>query len=154
MTTLRKTLVPASAVLLFIVGCSDGGFSLNYYEPRPVVHSRPVRAHITHVCTHDCHDHYWDGRRVVTLHGRHRHSSHCGHHWDGSRWIVSAKISKGHKSGHVKTRKARRHIHTHGAHCGCAYDRHGHKWIVVHEGHVHGPNCGHVRVQGRWSIRF
>lgn len=111
MATFRKTLVLPSAALLFIAGCSGGSLSLNYYEPHPVVHTRPVYAQVAHVCTHGCNDHYWDGHHVVTLHGRHRHSAHCGHHWNGSHWIVSAKISKRHKPLKFKTRKARRHNH-------------------------------------------
>jgi len=153
--TQRKMLLPAAIAWSFVAGCSGGSLSLNYYEPRPVVYSRPVYVREHHICSHDCHDHYWDGHGVVVLRDRHRHGPGCGHYWDGSHWTVSARISK---NGHdaevaVRPQKARRIVHNHGPHCGCAYDRRGNKWIVVQEGHRHGPGCGHVLIEGRWSIR-
>jgi len=31
-------------------------------------------------------------------------------------------------------------------------DRRGSKWLMIAKGHVHGPGCGHVHVDGRWCV--
>jgi hypothetical protein len=38
------------------------------------------------VCGHHCHEHYWDGGRVVVMKG-HVHGPGCGHDWNGRYWI-------------------------------------------------------------------
>ena len=48
--------------------------------------SRPVR----HVCTRDCHHHYYDGSRIIEL-PRHRHGPGCGHVWNGRYWVTGAE---------------------------------------------------------------
>ena len=44
----------------------------------------------THVCTPDCHEHYYDGEKLVILRG-HRHGPGCGHVWNGKYWVPGQK---------------------------------------------------------------
>ncbi len=46
-----------------------------------------IRKRPTHVCSRSCHNHLFDGSRVITL-DNHRHGRTCGHSWDGTHWIV------------------------------------------------------------------
>ncbi len=167
--------IPAAMCL----GCNGGSLSLAYHDSHHVVepvHVRPVhvdiveRPHVsvTHVCTHDCHNHYWNGAKRVVLARGHRHGANCGHHWSGKRWVVvaargahRARTHGGHGRGghdrdvHIRGPRGRSvHVkHTHGHRCGCAFDSHHKKWIVIGTGHVHRRGCGHVFIGGRWSIR-
>ncbi len=145
-----RTLLSASLGLITVlsVGCTDGRFSFNYYDHGPR-HRRVKRVHVLerHVCTRDCHDHYWDGSAVVVLSG-HRHHRGCGHVWDSGHWIT---VGKG-RARHSRPNKIIKVAHKHGRDCGCVYSGRGHKWIKVKKGHVHGPHCGHIIIEGRWSI--
>ncbi len=132
------------------VGCRVSGFSLSVHDhdARPV---RVKRVHVprAHICTHDCHAHYWDGAKVIVL-AEHRHGHDCGHHWDGSHWIVrKGRVKRAHGSP-----KVYRVAHEHSPSCGHVYNRRAHKWIKVRKGHVHRHGCGHVHLNGRWSIRI
>lgn len=158
-------LFPAAMCL----GCSDGSLSLAYHDYRPVVEPAHVssvhvdiveRPHVrvTHVCTRDCHNHYWDGAKLVVLTQSHHHGPNCGHHWSGKRWLVVAARGAHHgrvHTTHVRGPRGRSlHVrHVHGPRCGCAFDRHHKKWVVIGTGHVHRRGCGHVFISGRWSIR-
>ncbi|RME40765.1 MAG: hypothetical protein D6788_02690 [Planctomycetota bacterium] len=105
-----------------------------------------------HVCTKRCH-HYWDGHKLVELTG-HVHGPGCGHHWDGRHWVIS--VRKGKKSAHVRVgpkKVKRRAPHRHSATCGCVYDPHRGTWIRIGKGHRHHRGCGHVFVNGRWTLR-
>jgi hypothetical protein len=138
--TVKTVVGGITALLLVSSGCSLGSISFHHHDDRPV-HSRRVLHN--HVCNRDCHDHYYDGQRVVVIRDRHRHGPECGHHWDGRHWMV---VKKG-KS------KVRRHAHVHGDSCGCAFEPRGNKWVKIREGHVHSRHCGHVHKDGRWTIR-
>ncbi len=139
-----------SCVLITCASCRIGRVSFGYEDDRPrrVTHVHRVP---THVCTTDCHRHYWDGTRVIVLSKGHHHGSQCGHHWDGVHWVVARKA----RAGRVRAvpRKVLKTRHTHGASCGCAFDRRGHKWLKVGKSHLHRRGCGHVFIEGRWSIR-
>ncbi len=59
------------SVTLAVAGCRISSFSLSAYDDDHHYHGR---SHVTrvsidagHICTHDCHDHYWNGSRVVVL---------------------------------------------------------------------------------------
>lgn len=90
----RSIKLAALAVAVFACGgCRISSFSMSAYDDDHY-HHRPARVthvyaqHGGHVCTHDCRDHYWNGTRLVVLASGHRHGPHCGHHWNGSHWIV------------------------------------------------------------------
>ena len=146
------TLISFVSIALLGAGCAGGRISFNYYDHEPkrtrVTH---VYRHADHVCSHDCHDHYWDGTRVLVLKG-HRHHRDCGHIWDGGHWVVARQGRVEPVHSHVKRVKRVKHVHGHK--CGCAYNRRAHKWIKVKKGHVHRRGCGHVHIDGRWTIRF
>lgn len=102
------------AIALVCAGCRLNSLSFSYHDDD--YHHRPhvvTRVHTGHVCHSGCHDHYWDGGRVVVLSG-HRHGPSCGHYWDGSHWSISAKhvtrVHKVHKPTKIKI-KTRRHRH-------------------------------------------
>ena len=108
MLSRRLGVLPLLSILMVCLGCSGGRISFSYYDddPSPVkvvrVHKHThAYAHPPHVCTHDCHDCYWDGARVVVIKG-HRHGPGCGHVWSGKNWVV------------VKKGRAKRHHHPHG----------------------------------------
>jgi hypothetical protein len=141
--------LPLTSLVILASGCSGSSFSFGYHA-RPPVRVRHVHVHEDHVCHHGCHHHYWDGHRVVVLKG-HRHGPGCGHYWDGEYWVVERKART--KLVHPRKPKVVKTRHVHSASCGCVFDRRGHKWVKVSEGHVHGPHCGHIRIEGRWTIR-
>ena len=130
-------------------GCGGGRFSFGYHDHRPVRVTR-VHRHTRHVCTHDCHNHYWDGTDVLVI-SDHRHGRDCGHWWDGAHWVLVGKRKAARV--HPQPAKVTRIRHVHDASCGCVYDRRGHKWAVIRKGHVHRRGCGHVLIEGRWSLR-
>ncbi len=140
-----------AALALVCAGCRISSFSMSVDDDHRR-HRRVTRLHLptTHICTHNCHDHYWDGGRVVVL-SRHRHGPNCGHYWDGSYWLSGSSSRKARVHGSPKIVKVK---HRHSAHCGCAYDGHSRKWIKVRKGHIHGPGCGHRHKNGRWTIRI
>ena len=140
MSRRRFGLTSLGVAVLAVVGCRLDSLSIGYHED---YHHQPV-----HVCGYDCHDHYWNGSRVVVLSRGHRHGSDCGHYWDGSHWAVAR-----HREVYAEPQKVRV-THVHGDHCGCAYHPHEKRWVVVRQGHVHGRDCGHVFVKGRWTVRF
>ena len=129
-----------AALILVSFGCSLGSLSFHHYDDRPV-HSRRVLHN--HVCSRDCHDHYYDGRGVVVIGGSHHHGPGCGHHWDGHHWKILIKGKS----------MSRHHGHVHSSSCGCAFEPRGNKWVKIRKGHVHSRHCGHVRIEGRWTIR-
>lgn len=181
MSTRPLTLVAVTGLVLVFAGCRLSTLSLNYhedsYDHRPT-HVTYVEPHVSHVCTHDCHDHFYDGSRVVVLRNGHRHGHDCGHHWDGRFWIAAKvhvtrrRANVGHnrpaRVSEIRHGAARRRAgnhagrparvakvkHVHGPSCGHVYRQSGHKWLKVQHGHVHGAGCGHVHLNGRWSIRF
>ena len=149
----RMVLAGAAVVL---AGCRGGHVSFSFaehHDPPPRVVRRAV--HVRHVCTRDCHGHYWNGTRLVVLE-RHRHGPDCGHVWNGTYWVAAVDTHartavriRPHKPAVRKTTVVR---HVHGPRCGHVYHRRLHKWVAVRKGHVHGPHCGHVLIEGRWTI--
>ncbi|MEK6798716.1 MAG: hypothetical protein AABZ12_07115 [Planctomycetota bacterium] len=111
-----------------------------------------LRVAAGHVCTPGCHEHYWDGSSVVVLRG-HRHTPGCGHAFEGGRWIIVAGTPvRVQKAPAQEVRVVRippppGHVNLH------VYDRSGSKWIRLKAGHVHGPSCGHLLVEGHWCLR-
>jgi hypothetical protein len=107
-------LAVAGSLSLACSGCRIVGFSISSYEHRP----RPVRVthvveHPVHVCSQDCHDHYWDGAQVVVISGGHRHGPQCGHHWNSTHWVVvkKSKVKRIH-IGPKKVKKIKiKHVH-------------------------------------------
>lgn len=79
----RGLIVVLSGVTLATLGCDHGSVAFNYHEHRPA--PRPVV--VEHVC-HDHCNHYYDGDRVVVIHGHHVHGPGCGHYYEGRRWVV------------------------------------------------------------------
>ena len=137
--------IPGTAALLgCAAGCHEASVSVNYHESRP---TRETRVHVTHVCTPECR-HFYDGDRVVVIRERHRHGPGCGHYFNGRHWVVQVRHDPG-----PPPRKRVVTEHRHGPNCGCVFDRSGSKWVAVEQGHVHGPGCGHARVNGRWVLR-
>ena len=118
-------LIAASAAL---VGCGDK-------REKTII----VKTRDRHVCDINCHDHCYDGGRVVIIKG-HRHGPDCGHSWDGAHWV---------KSKRVVVVRPREHICT--ARCSHYYrgDR-----VIELRGHRHGRGCGHVLDGGRWVVRI
>ena len=144
--------MPVVATVLVCLGCRGGSFSLNLYDyDPPPVRVTHVHRHVDHVCSYDCHDHYWDGARVVVV-SDHRHGHGCGHVWDGMHWVVVIKrrVNRAHHDHPTRVVKVK---HAHGPSCGHVYHHHKHKWLKIKKRHVHGHHCGHVFIEGRWSIR-
>jgi len=114
-----------------------------------------------HVCTHDCHHHYWNGSKLMVLKG-HRHGPGCGHVFDGSHWVVAVAggphggVVKVHKAPAARVHPAPTRVIEVGPPPGpvnlYVFDRRGSKWLKISKGHSHGPGCGHVHVEGRWSL--
>jgi hypothetical protein len=151
--------VLAAGLAVGLGGCRISSFHVSAYDDDPPPVQR-VYLPEGHVCGQHCEDHYYDGARVVVLSG-HRHGPGCGHDWDGYRWIVirKGKVKHVHNQPpvyrvHEVPQKVVTVGHVHSDHCGCAYHPHQKTWIVIENGHRHGPDCGHVFVEGRWTIRF
>jgi hypothetical protein len=152
----------AMLVTVAVTGCRSASFS--YHEERP--RHRPVRVYEAprgHVCSRDCHDHYWDGRRVVVIQSGHRHYPGCGHEWDGGRWVVvanapvvgkapAARVHEPPRKYEVPRKKSFSVDHIHSATCGCVWNRREREWMPVEPGHVHGRHCGHIFVEGKWTL--
>lgn len=133
MRKLRLWSVLPAATAGLAAGCQSGSFSLHIREERPA----PVRyVQHSHVCTRNCHDHYYDGTRVVIISGRHHHGPHCGHYWDGHYWVLVRRTEPREPVHHVCTRGCHRHY----------YD--GARLITIRSSHRHGRGCGH-----RWDGR-
>lgn len=150
MKTRSLLILPLLSAVVIFGGCRLGRISIGHddHRPRRVTHAH--RATI-HVCTYDCHHHYWDGVRIVALATGHRHHDSCGHHWDGHHWVVrKARVSRG--RGHSSPNKVLITEHRHGASCGHVFSRRSHKWIKVKKAHLHRRGCGHRHVNGRWVI--
>jgi len=142
---------------LFCFGC-QGGVAFNYNDESPPP-PRYIVVEQGHVCTPACH-HYWDGAHYVVVRRGHVHGPGCGHVLTSGRWIVVAAGP----AGHVRPAPvpvARVHpapvrvveippppgpVNVY------VFDRRGSKWLKLRAGHVHGPGCGHIYVEGRWSI--
>jgi len=127
-----------------------------------VVGRAPAHVRVEHVCGPGCHDHYWDGGRMVVIQGRHRHGPGCGHALVSNHWVLA--VSGGHGHGSVEVGKAPATL-VHPAPQRVVripappgdvkfyvFDRRGSKWLKVSRGHVHGPHCGHVVVEGHWCL--
>ena len=152
--------IVAGPVLVWLTGgCADGSFSFNYVEEEPPV--RVVHVEAAHVCTPACAHYYHEGRYIVVQRGHH-HGPGCGHVFEGSRWVIS--VSKGRGPDVVEVHgapPARVHpapvrvVHIPpppGAVNAYVYDRRGSKWLMVSGRHVHGPQCGHIHVEGHWCV--
>ncbi|MCH8243948.1 MAG: hypothetical protein IH897_15240 [Planctomycetes bacterium] len=119
-------IVTFAVVLAFATGCRLRSLSISAYDHdrhgyahgevvhHDYVHHEPASVRVYtrrgHVCGFDCHDHYWNGVKLLVLDGGHRHGPHCGHHWSGSRWTLVAKKagkSHHHKGAKIKIRKYR-----------------------------------------------
>lgn len=88
-----------------------------------------------HICTPHCHDHYYDGERMIYIKGDHRHGPGCGHTWNGTYWVRSNVVPT--PSIHVCTRQCEDHY----------FD--GQRLVTI-RGHRHGPNCGHMWNGRHW----
>ncbi len=128
----------SAAVLgMLCMGCHGGSFALHVQEERP---ARVRHVHRSHVCTQACHDHYYDGARVVVIGGGHRHGPDCGHHWDGHYWVVVRRSHPHRRAPHVCSRDCHHHY----------YD--GAKLVVIGGGHRHGRSCGHHWDGHHWVV--
>jgi len=125
-----------AALTLTMIGCHGGHFSVGLYDDdyghhrsnryrdrhHDRHHNRVVAFRLPdHVCTHDCHDHYWNGDHYVRIRERHHHGRDCGHHWNGKSWIIR-KILRNHDRDHdhghhkIKIKKRKRGHHDHHGH--------------------------------------
>ena len=157
---IRKLLVTCGLAIA-CVGCQGGAFSFNYYDDPPPRQVTVVQVEPGHICTPAC-VHYYDGARYVVSRGRHHHGHGCGHVFDGAHWVVAVVRTPAPRVVEVHEAPAAR------VHPGpvrvveippppgpvniYVFDRHGSKWLRIAKGHVHGPGCGHVHVEGRWSL--
>ncbi len=152
----------AAGLALTGMGCSGGAFSFNYYDdPPPPRQVTVVQVEPGHICTPAC-VHYYDGARYVVIRGKHHHGRGCGHMFDGSRWVVAVVRTPAPRVVEVHEAPAAR------VHPGpvrvveippppgpvniYVFDRRGTKWLRIAKGHVHGPGCGHVHVEGHWCM--
>lgn len=94
-----------------------------------------------HVCTVDCHHHYYDGRKLVVIKS-HRHGPGCGHSWDGRRYVASKRVV-------VRRGRGPEHVCT----PDCSHYYRG-GVVVESRGHRHGRGCGHVFDGRRWVARI
>ncbi len=127
-----------------------------------VQRSAPVATHVEHVCSYDCHHHYWDGGRLVVIQGRHRHGPGCGHAFDGRRWLVTVSrgpdrvVVEGGRGPAARAQPGPDRVVRIPAPPGpvnvYVFDRRGSKWLRIAKGHVHGPGCGHAHVEGHWCL--
>jgi len=117
------------AILCAGVGCDDRDVEFHAHYDRES----------GHVCTRECHDHYYDGGKVIVIKGRHRHGPDCGHSWAGSRWTLSVNVGGRNSRDHICTRS-----------CDHYYD--GGKLIVIKKGHRHDDRCGHQWDGKRWIL--
>ncbi len=146
-------LLPATVIL---ASCRIGHRSFDddhhRHRPRRVSHAHRV----THVCTLDCHHHYWDGTAIIALSAGHHHDAHCGHHCDGEYWVVARRqshVSNAARGPRRVQRRGHEGEHEHSATCGHVYNRKKHKWTKTRKGHIHRKGCGHRFVRGRWAKR-
>lgn len=133
------------AIGLALAGCSFSYSEHRHYDPPQVV-ARPVV--VEHVHSRSCGHCYDDGQWIV-IEAHHHHGPGCGHEFNGHHWIVVRSNRPAPRP--VPQRVVRVEHDHHDAHCGCVHD--GRAWIQIDIGHVHGPGCGHVYIEGRWSIR-
>ena len=144
------------------LGCSEGAFSFGYHDdPPPPRHVTVIQVEPGHVCTPAC-VHYYDGARYVVIRGKHHHGHGCGHVFDGSHWVVAvvrtpeAKVVEVHKAPAARVHPATVRVVEIPPPPGpvniYVFDRHGSKWLKIAKGHVHGPGCGHVHVEGHWCL--
>ena len=141
-------IAPAMLMLALGLGCRSGSVSFAYVDDHPT-RVRVYDVGAGHICNHDCHDHYWDGGRIVVLKSGHRHHRGCGHVWDGSHWVVGGSPAIRVHRGPQRVSKA---VHVHSAACGCAWDRRERVWVSLQRGHTHGRNCGHIYINGKWCL--
>ena len=161
MFTRIHSFVLATGLAFVGMGCSEGAFSFNYSDNEPPRHVTVVHVEQGHVCTPAC-AHYYEGGRYIVVTRGHHHGPGCGHVFDGSRWMVVVAKGRGPDVVEVHKAPATRVHPTHTRVVEVApcpgpvhlyvFDRHGSKWLKVAKGHSHGPGCGHVHVEGRWSL--
>lgn len=112
---MKNTAIKLAVLSVITIGAT-GCHRLSYRYDDDHHHRRGRRAaraarayaytHPRHVCSRDCHDHYWDGSQYVSLRRSHHHGHNCGHHWNGKAWLsVRAYNSKGNDYGHHKKYK-------------------------------------------------
>lgn len=147
MTVTRILLMGAMLAALPACGSSGSRHDYDYIEEHHLAYEGPP-----HVCTPDCHTHYYTGRRLVVL-DNHRHGPGCGHAWSGRYWVDD---DSRHEHGDRRGRRPHRDRHEHGetAKHVCTPDCHDHFWngsrLVTLRGHRHGPDCGHVWKGRHW----
>ena len=127
-------------LLGLLCGCQVG-LAVNYYEADPPP-PRVVHVERGHICGPGC-EHFYDGTRYVVLRGHH-HSPGCGHYLDGNHWVVAVSREV---PGHDRVVRIPAPP---GEPKFYVYDRRKAAWLKVAKGHVHGPKCGHVVVEGHW----
>jgi len=157
---IRKLLVTCGLAIA-CVGCQGGAFSFNYYDDPPPRQVTVVQVEPGHICTPAC-VHYYDGARYVVIRGRHHHGHGCGHVFDGTRWMVAVgrtpppRVVEVHEAPVARVHPGPVRVVEIPPPPGpvniYVFDRHGSKWLRIAKGHVHGPGCGHVHVEGRWSL--
>lgn len=93
----------SAAIGLMCVGCSAGA-SVSYYDEDRPKQLTLVSFDAGHVCTGDC-DHYFEEGRTYRVRHGHVHGPGCGHHFDGTRWIlaVSTTAAPTIHEGHICT---------------------------------------------------
>ena len=82
-----------------------------------------------HICTDACHNHFYNGNRVVVIRG-HRHGPNCGHRFSGRYWIRGQRPRRA-SVRHVCTRNCHNHVFRGGR-------------LVTIRGHQHDRRCGHI----------
>jgi hypothetical protein len=72
-----RILLPSLCVGLLPLGCSKRTEVVHYEYVEPA-----------HTCSVGCHDHYYVDQNVIYVTG-HRHTTQCGHYWDGHCWRMN-----------------------------------------------------------------
>lgn len=138
MVTKTVTLGSLTTLVLGCFGCHDANFSFQYVDDYPAQRHVYVDTPAVHICGRTCDQHYWNGARLVVL-NNHHHGPRCGHHFDGSHWVVQIARALHAAPVHVCNRNCHGHFWN------------GHKLVSLH-GHRHGPGCGHHFDNGRWGV--
>ena len=111
-------LLAFSTIVAVSAGCRLNSFSMSAYDndsdahfeyEQHSSHSKPVYLRRSHVCGHDCNDHYWNGFSLVALRNSHHHGSSCGHRWSGSRWVAGHGKGRSHHYRRAKFKNSKKH---------------------------------------------